>query len=145
LNSVVRHAASLLAASLACAATLAEAGQIYKCSGSDGSVEFSNLSCPPNTTASLYTARPNSAETSESRRSTRLRPKDEGAAGDAGYTGAVWDGYRDESGGSGRTRAVVDAPDGSLDLTRAERMRAAKDAEARRRALRQRNVPARNL
>lgn len=128
MNPVAPPAAVLVALLLSCAAPLAEAVQIYKCTATDGSVEFSNLSCPPKTAASIYVTRPDLIEASDARRLMRLdqqSPQVETVPVDVKYTNATWS--------------------GDADPNSAERVRVVKELEAQRRALRQRAVPDRKL
>jgi hypothetical protein len=132
LNSIFRVAASV-AALLTLSSPLATAGQIYRCTGNDGSVAFSNLACPPNTTASTFTVKPNLVDISELRYPRLLEQR---SSQDEIYTGAavVEIGRRDQADAIDLTSTVRGRP--SADATLAERIREAKDADARRRALR---------
>jgi hypothetical protein len=129
MNSI-RVVASVIGALLALSAPLTNAAQIYKCTGNDGSVEFSNLACPPDTAASTFTVKPNFVYASGihySSRSEQQQPQDEIIeAGHVVYTGSIREVRRRDDAIRG----------GGADATLAERIREAKDADARRRALR---------
>lgn len=143
MNSI-RVAASAIATLLILLAPVAKAGQIYKCTGGDGSVEFSNLACPPNTAASTFTVKPNFIELSDMRELNRPVMV---SAGDANYAGAVGEVSRrdqvDQNAlNSGvRGRPIAGAMRSGAVLTLAERIREAKDADAQRRTMRPRDWP----
>jgi hypothetical protein len=113
---------------------LANAGEIYKCTAGDVSIEFSNLACPPGTAVSTFAVKPNFVDVSDTRYSSRperQHPQDEiVGAGSDNYTGAVQEvSRRYAMRGSGADSAL------------AERIRAARDADAKRRAMRPRAGP----
>ncbi|MGL6112281.1 MAG: DUF4124 domain-containing protein [Rubrivivax sp.] len=128
LKSIFRVAASVIAAVLTLAAPLAKASQIYKCTGSDGSIEFSNLTCPPGTAVSTFAVKPNFVDVSDMRGSSRpaqQQPQDEIVeAGNVSYTGAVQEVIRRDDAMRG----------GDADSTVAERIRVARDADVQRRS-----------
>ena len=133
MNSISRVAASVIVALLTLSAPLASAGQIYKCTRDDSSIAFSNLACPPNTAVSTFTVKPNFIVISDMRYPGRPERQ---SSQDEIYTGAavVEVGSRDQADPLDLTSTVRGRP--SAGATLAERIREAKDAEARRRALR---------
>jgi hypothetical protein len=126
---------------------LAHAGQIYKCTASDGSVAFSNLACPPHMAISTFTAKPNFIAVWDVRGQISLKQEhtNDGTHGatEGNYIGAAaaWGiGQREPADQMGqvsgaRTRLRGDAVP-SADPTLAERIREARDTDAQRRALR---------
>lgn len=127
LRSILRVAATVIAALLTLSAPLANAGEIYKCTAGDVSIEFSNLACPPGTVVSTFTVKPNFVDVSDSHYSSRpdqQQPQDEiVGAGNVSYTGAVQEvNRRLAMRGSGADSSV------------AERIRVARYADMRRRA-----------
>lgn len=134
LKSFFRVAATVIATLLTLSAPLADAGEIYKCTGGDVSIEFSNLACPPGTAVSTFAVKPNFVDVSDTRYSSRPEQQHQQdeivGAGNVSYTGAAQEVSR---------RYAVRG--GSANSTLAERIRAARDADAQRRAMRPRAGP----
>jgi hypothetical protein len=84
LKSISTSAALVIATYLTAVVPLAEAGQIYRCVGNDGSIEFSNLLCPPNTAVSVFTVKPNFVDIPVAREQVRqdTQRRDDGIASD---------------------------------------------------------------